>query len=118
MFCLISLIPAYNLIPPSQLTVHCKSVNFQSDDQFQTRQLPMLAGHCPLGGNSDRNVCNTHGEVHLALRRRTMLRPRTFSEFGTLPTTLALCQYFHIVLEETPCCPTTFGKMQDAKNAT
>ena len=26
----------------------------------------MGAGHCPLGGNTDRSVCNTHGEVHLA----------------------------------------------------
>ncbi len=34
--------------------------------QDKTRQLPMGAGHCQFGGFTDRNVCNIHGEGHLA----------------------------------------------------
>ena len=33
-----------------------------------TRQLPMGADHCPLGGYTDRIVCNIHGEEHLVSR--------------------------------------------------
>ena len=71
----------------------------------------MGAGHCPWSGCTDWNVCNIHGEVRLASRYRVMLRPRTFSTFGTLPATLAPCQYSRIVLEEAHCRPTPFGKM-------
>ncbi len=31
---------------------------------WDTRQLPMGAGHCPWGGHTDWNVSNIHGEVH------------------------------------------------------
>ena len=71
----------------------------------------MGAGHCPWGGHTDRIVCNIDGQVHLASRYRAMLRPWTFSKFGTLPATLATCQYWEIFLKEAPHCPTTFGKM-------
>ncbi len=40
-----------------------------------------------------------------------VLWPGTSSKFGTLPTTLASCQYLEIILEESSCCPTAFGKM-------
>ncbi len=54
-----------------------------------TRQLPMGAGDCQWGGLTDQNVCNIHGDAHLASRYRAMLRPGTFSKFGTLPATMA-----------------------------
>ncbi len=63
----------------------------------------MGAGYCPWGGHTDWNGCNIHGEVHL--------RSGTFSKFGTLPATMATCQYWETFLEEAPCPPTTFGKM-------
>ncbi len=75
---------------------------------LETGQMSMGAGHCPLGGFTDWNVCNVHGEVHLASRYRAMLRPRSFSRFDTLPATLAHCQYFRIILEGAPCRPTIF----------
>ncbi len=53
--------------------------------KFKTRQLPIGAGHCQWGGCTDRNVCNIHGDAHLASRYRTMLRPGAFFRFGTLP---------------------------------
>ena len=34
----------------------------------KTRQLPMGGGHCQWGGFTDQNVCNKHGEEHLASR--------------------------------------------------
>ena len=44
---------------------------------LHTHQLPIGAGHCQWGGHTDRNVCNIHGEVHLASRYRAMLRSGT-----------------------------------------
>ena len=76
-----------------------------------TRQLPMGAGYCPWGGHTDRIVCNIHEEVCPASRYCEMLWPRDFSKFGTLPASLAPCQYSQVILEETPCRITTFGKM-------
>ncbi len=76
-----------------------------------TRQLPMGAGHCPWGGYTDRIVCNIHGEVHLASRYRAMLRPGTFSKFGTLPAPLTTCQCLETFLEDAHSCSTTFGVM-------
>ncbi len=76
-----------------------------------TRQLLMGAGHCPWGEFTDWNVCNIYGCVCLASRYHAMLRPRTFCRFGTLPATLPPCQYSWIVLKETLCRPTTFGKI-------
>ncbi len=46
---------------------------FPSTSNKDTRQLPMGAGHCQWGGYTDRNVCNIHGEVHLASHYRAML---------------------------------------------
>ena len=66
-----------------------------------------------LGGFTCLNVCNIHGDVLLASRYRAMLRPRTFSWFGTLPARLTPCQYSRIVLEEAPCHSTTLGKIQN-----
>ncbi len=40
-----------------------------------------------------------------------MLRTGTFPNFGTLPATMASCQYSETLLEEAPCGPTTFGTM-------
>ena len=54
-----------------------------------------------------------HGEEHLASRYRTMLRPGTFSKIGTLPATLATCQYWETFLDEAPCHSTTFGKLPE-----
>ena len=62
----------------------------------------MGAYHCPLGGNTDRNICITHRKIRLISRCCVMLRSGTSSKFGTLPATLAPCQYVLIVLEETP----------------
>ena len=76
-----------------------------------TRQLPMEAGHCPWGGYTDRILCNVDRQVRLASRCRAMLQPGTFPTFGTLPGTMATCQYLGTFLKEAPCCPTTFGKM-------
>ncbi len=67
----------------------------------------MGAGYCQWGGFTDRNVCNIHGEEHLA----SMLRTGTFFKFGTLPATLATCQHWETFLEEAPCRSTTFGKL-------
>ncbi len=69
------------------------------------------AGHCPWGGCTDQNLCNIHGEVRLASCCHTMLRPRTFSTFGTLPAKLAPCQYCQMFLEGAPCYFRTFGRM-------
>ena len=45
----------------------CKqSKTFQQLDNILTRQLPMGAGHCQWGGLTGRNVCNIHGDAHLA----------------------------------------------------
>ncbi len=45
-----------------------------------------------------------------------MLRPGTFSRFGTLPAKLAPCLYSSIVLEEAPCHPTTFLTLSSAEH--
>ncbi len=37
---------------------------------YPTRQLPIGAGHCQWGGLTDRNICNIHGDAHLASRSR------------------------------------------------
>ncbi len=79
--------------------------------QCFTRQLPIGAGHCPWGGHTDWNGCNIHGEVHLASPCCAILRSWTFSKVGTLPATLATCQYWETFLEDAPCPLTTFGKM-------
>ncbi len=42
--------------------------------KLHTRQLSMGAGHCQWGGYTDGNVCNIHGEAHLASRWHVMLR--------------------------------------------
>ncbi len=70
----------------------------------------MGAGHCPWGGYTDRIVCNIHTEEHLASRYRAMLRPQTFWKFGTLPATVAICQYWETYLDGDHCRFTTFGK--------
>ena len=73
----------------------------------------MGAGHWQCGGFTDRNVCNIHGEELLASRYRAMLRTGTFFKFGTLPATLASCQYYETFIEEADCCSTTFGKLPE-----
>ncbi len=75
----------------------------QFADNMHTRQLPMGAGHCQWDGFTDRNLCNIHGEEHLASRCRAMLRNG--------PATLATCQYWETFLEEAPCRSTTFGNL-------
>ena len=80
-------------------------------ENLSTRQLPMGAAHCQWGRLTDQNVCNIHGDAHLASRYRAMLRPGTFSKFGTLPATLATCQHLETCLEEASCRSLTFGKL-------
>ncbi len=93
------------------MLVNLCSLQQPHGEHIGTRQLPMGAGHCQWGAYTDRIVCNIHEGVHLASCYRTMLRLGTFSQFGTLPATLAYCQYWETFLEDAPCCPTTFGKM-------
>ncbi len=71
----------------------------------------MGAGHCLWGGYADEIVYNIDGELHLASRYRAVLRPWTFSKFGTLPATMATCQYCDIILEEASSHFLTFGNL-------
>ena len=50
-------------------------------------------------------------ETHASQPYRAMLRPRTFINFGTLPATLAIYQYWETYLEEASCLSPTFGKL-------
>ncbi len=56
----------------------------QSGRPWFTRQLPMGAGHCQWGGLTDWNICNIHGDAHLASRYRAMLRFWDFYTFWHL----------------------------------
>ncbi len=49
----------------SSLKLNCLKCYCQ---QYDTCQLPIWAGHCQWGGLTDRNICNMHGDEHLAWR--------------------------------------------------
>ncbi len=73
-------------------------VTVKTGQEYTTRQLPMGAGHCQLGGLTDRNVCkgwsifaygtqkwttpNIHGDAHLASRYRVMPLHLYYIHFG------------------------------------
>ena len=51
---------ANNLADAVDRLLMLDSIGLKSCSKYQTRQLPMGAGHCPWGRYTDRIVCNIH----------------------------------------------------------